>query len=360
MTQQTLKDSTAPDSWAGQQLALIYDTVQDVLFLLNVEGDAFRFLTVNHSFLKTTGLSRQHVEGRYVHDVIPEPSLSLVLQKYRQAINEKTSVQWEEVTPYPTGVKTGVVTVTPVFDEAGVCRQLVGSVHDITEQKNSQQQLQDLNLQLRQLTGHLHQVREEERLSISREIHDELGQVLTALKMDLVWTKSRLVTAPAEASSKLDHSLELTNSVINSVRRIISELYPVLLKDLGLVEALRWQVANFGETTGITAHFTARDTKLAPGKSIGHALYRICQEALTNIQKHAKASQVEVKLEKKKGMLELSIADNGAGFTADRESYNHGFGLLGIRERAIMCGGTSTIASVPGKGTSISVSIPFN
>jgi PAS domain S-box-containing protein len=360
MTEQSITNQATPDSWADRQLALIYDTVQDVLFLLNVEGDAFRFLTVNHSFLTTTGLSRHQVEGRYVHDVIPEPSLSLVLQKYRRAIAEKRTVQWEEITPYPTGVKTGVVTVTPVWDDAGICRQLVGSVHDITEEKNNQHQLEELNRQLRQLTAHLHQVREEERLSISREIHDELGQVLTALKMDLVWIRSRFPAAPAEAGTKLDHSLMLTDSVINSVRRIISELYPVLLKDLGLVEALKWQVANFQETTGITAHFTAKEMKPPPGKSIELSLYRICQEALTNIRKHARASEVQVRLAKKNGALQMSITDNGTGFTADRESYNHGFGLLGIRERSIMCGGTSAIESGPGKGTTITVSIPFN
>src|SRR5687768_15304737 len=360
MTGKNIQNLETPANWAGRQVSLIYDTVQDVLFLLNVEGDVFRFLTVNHSFLTTTGLTREQVEGRYVHEVIPEPSLSLVLQKYRQAIIEKRRVQWEEITPYPTGVKTGVVTVTPVWDDQGVCRQLVGSVHDITEEKNNQQQLLELNLQLRHLTAHLQQVREDERLNISREIHDELGQVLTALKMDLVWIMGRLTTEPEEATSKLKHSLELTDSVITAVRRIISELYPVLLKDLGLLEALNWQVTNFQDTTGITASFKARKMILSPDKYTALSLYRICQEALTNIQKHARATRVEVMLEKKDGTLQLSIADNGIGFTVNRDSYNHSFGLLGIRERSIMCGGTSTIESVPGKGTTITVTLPYN
>jgi PAS domain S-box-containing protein len=126
----------------GDQLEILFNASVDVIYLLAVEpGSRFRFSSVNRSFLTTTGLNEEQIVGKYVQDVIPEPSLSLVLAKYNEAITDRKTIQWDEVTAYPAGEKTGIVTITPVFNESGECTTLFGTVHDITERKNRRRKM---------------------------------------------------------------------------------------------------------------------------------------------------------------------------------------------------------------------------
>ena len=342
-----------------RELELIYNTVEDVIFLLNVEDDGgYRFASVNQTFVKTTGLSPEQVVGKQVAEIIPEPSLSLVLAQYKKAIETAATVRWEEVTPFPKGEKTGIVSVTPVFDKGGRCTRLVGSVHDITDAKQAQAELNKAYEQSRSLASHLQDIREEERTTIAREIHDELGQLLTGLKMELSWLKKIEKLTPEQVAGRVQQASLLLDQCVQSVRTIAAELRPSLLDDLGLEEAIRWQAKEFRARTGIAAKFYTNSKDLACPSNKATVFFRVLQEALTNVARHADAKQVEIRLLHTDGNLTLSIADDGKGFQP-KAGNTATLGLLGMKERMLAVGGEFTIHSTPGEGTTVLVSAPL-
>jgi PAS domain S-box-containing protein len=618
--------------------ALVYTSVNDVIFHLRPEGERFRFLHVNAAFSRATGLAESEVAGRYVDEIIPEPSLSLVRAKYRQAIEERRTVRWDEITEYPSGRKFGVVSVTPVFDASGVCRQLVGTVSDITEQRLQQEALsayadivravqiglsvwtiedvddartirlvafnpateeiaertlgpfvgkrmgdvfpematspvatliravardgavhrlgayrsalsprrmlsamafplpdksigvalddvttsyrsarlhdeerralemlasgaptfdiltvivemieslepdtrvsihvlddtgttlrngaspslpdeynralegrpisakagscgtaafrgssvyvadmlsdplwedyrdlarmtkmracwstpilspdgrvlgifaiyhhepglpdsrmlelisrathvtrivlegRRLDVQLRALHARIEAAREDERSGIARAIHDDLGQAMTALKMDVAWVARRVENDPA-VKQKLAEMSSMTDDVIHSVRRISSDLRPTILDDLGLAATIEWQADEFQTRAGIPCTVRCDLGDLRIERSLSTAVFRIFQESLTNITRHAKASKVEVTLRAIDGNLRLDVADDGVGMS-DAAIRGGSLGLVGMRERARRFGGDVVVTQRKPQGTLVVMTVP--
>lgn len=253
------------------------------------------------------------------------------------------------------------------YHKDGQLTKILGSMSDVTERKVSEERLREseekhrlLSEQLRELTGHLQNVREEERMHVAREIHDELGQQLTVLKMDVSWLYKRLNTDDEVIREKLQSLLKLIDTTVKTVRKISSELRPSMLDDLGLVAALEWHSQEFQRKVGIQIHFKSdwQDIKL-PSK-VSNGLFRIYQESLTNIARHAQASEVNVVLRDDRGNLELTISDNGKGFATANIENKKTLGILGMRERAKMLGGGFEIASTRGKGTSIRIVVPVH
>jgi PAS domain S-box-containing protein len=619
--------------------ALVYTNVNDVIFHLHVEGDSFRFLHINPAFTRATGLTEAQVVGRFVEDVIPEPSRSLVLANYRRAIAERRTVRWEEVTTYPTGQKVGEVSITPVIEPNGQCTQLIGTVSDITEVRAQQESIrlyadivravhiglsmwwvadphdvesirlaaanaeasrmagvdlasnlgkpllellpslrgtllvemiatvaregkeqerdavpsmihpgriasvkafplpsgsvglaiqdvtasvraarlqagerralellaadaplkeiltsivlmleelqpdsiasvllldetgtrlmhgaaphlpeaynraldgalisdcagscgtaafrgtpvyvadiktdplwQDyrdlaamldrracwstpilgndgavlgtfalymrnpglpdkaaldliaraihvtaivlerkrLDEAMRALPARIEEVREEERTGIAREIHDELGQAMTALKMDIAWL-ARRTRDHAELKTKLDEMSAMTDEVIQAVRRISAELRPGMLDDLGLPATIEWQASEFGSRTGITTHVDNQLGEVKLDRAVATAAFRIFQEALTNVARHADATRVDITLRADDRTLHLDIADDGVGVSTVTARPG-ALGLLGMRERARQLGGDCVIARREPSGTLVSLTVPL-
>lgn len=343
-----------------QQLELVYNTISDVVFLLDVKGaDRYQFIIVNEAFLTSTGLSLDQVQGRWVHEVIPEPSLSLVLQKYRQAIASRQKVQWEEVTHYPAGTRTGIVSVTPVFDDEGTCIRLVGTVHDVTELKKAAEKLSRSYEETRLLAAHLQDVREDERTAIAREIHDELGQLLTALKMEVSWLR-RIDTLTADQVARRVTSVNsLLDGAINTVRNISAELRPSILDDLGLVEALAWQSREFEKRYAIPVSFTTNTPEVQLPKDVATALFRVFQETLTNVARHAGAHKVDATLTLSPDDLTLQVSDDGIGFEQEQIATRRTLGLTGIRERLAAINGQFQLKTTPGHGTTVTALAPL-
>jgi len=619
--------------------ALVYTSVNDVIFHLRVDGERFQFLQINAAFTRATGLTEQQVVGRYVDQVIPEPSLSLVIGKYREAIKERRTVRWEEVTEYPTGTKIGEVSVTPVVEADGRCTQLVGTVSDVTEKRAQGEtirlyadlvrsvrigltvwhvsnpddvetfrlaafnpeamrmsgvdlaafigksivevmpvlrgsklaaligdvardgvvrelpgirsvversrvvaakafplpprsvglSLEDvtavfrgsrlqagerhalemlasgvpvaeilsalvdviedlepdtiasillldetgtrlrhgaaprlpeaynraidgapigpkagscgtaafrgepvhvadvdtdplwedygelarlsgmracwstpilsnddrvlgtfalyhrepglpgfttlelisrathvaaivlerrrLDEELRALTARIEAVREDERTGIAREIHDELGQALTALKMDIAWVRRRLPES-GPVTTKLGEMSAMTDEIIHSVRRISAELRPGILDDLGLPAAIEWQTEEFAARTGIQCEVRCDVVDLRLDRGLSTAAFRIYQEALTNIARHAGATRVDVRLCVDEVTLRLDVADDGVGLP---ESATRGgaLGLVGMRERARRLGGDCVVSRRGPAGTLVALTVPI-
>jgi len=242
---------------------------------------------------------------------------------------------------------------------------LQGILIDITEQKRAEEELKSSREQLRELAAHIEAIREEERTRIAREIHDELGQALTGLKMDLSWLEKRIAEARRGIAletlqKKIDSMKVLIDATVQSVRKISTELRPGILDDLGLMPAIEWQASEFQSRTGIRCVFSAKvpdDLPLDEKRS--SAIFRIFQEILTNIARHANASRVDICLKKTTDHLVLDVKDNGRGFT-EAESYNlKSLGILGMRERTLLLGGEFSVEGIPYGGTTVTVRIPL-
>ncbi|OQP39839.1 hypothetical protein A4H97_16595 [Niastella yeongjuensis] len=215
--------------------------------------------------------------------------------------------------------------------------------------------------QLRELSDYLINIRETERTNIAREIHDELGQQLTILKMDLSWLNQKLHKCEDPSLlQKTGDALKVLNETIRSVRRIATELRPSMLDDLGLIEAMEWQSKEFEKRSGIKIIFEPGLAHLPVNNNIATSLFRIYQEALTNIARHANAKTVFSKLLVQNEQVILTIIDDGAGFDMQTLAIKKTLGLLGMKERTLMLGGRFEINSKPGEGTTIIVITPLH
>jgi len=243
--------------------------------------------------------------------------------------------------------------------ETGGKRLYTAVVRDVTRRRESERQLRESHRQLRELSASLQTVREEERTRIARELHDELGQQLTGLRLDVSWLGTRLKDDRTGLLEKTNGMKSTLNNTVAAVRRISSELRPLLLDDLGLVPAVEWLRDDFAKRTGIEVHLDVGERDLRIDKDTATAVFRILQESLTNVARHAEASAVWVRLDADSGRLRLSIRDNGRGMDPEASPKGRSFGLIGIRERAIMLNGEVRINSRPGDGTEIRVELPL-
>lgn len=213
--------------------------------------------------------------------------------------------------------------------------------------------------ELRNLSEHLQTVREEERTGVAREIHDELGQALTVLKMDLSWVKDRLPSDQDQLVKRTESMLGLTDNTIQSVKKICTELRPGLLDDLGICAAIEWQAGEFQKRTGIECRITLDPDEISLDKKTSTAIFRVFQEALTNVARHANATRVDASLVEQMERLELEVKDNGRGITEREVRKPKSFGLIGMRERIHFLGGDFEIKGTKGRGTVLKVSIPL-
>ena len=224
-------------------------------------------------------------------------------------------------------------------------------VQEIGERTSAEQEL-------RQLAGHLQSVREHERSAIAREIHDEMGQSLTALKIDLVRLRKRIQNPDKAVADLLEASLQALNETINSVQRILSELRPSILDHVGLIAAIEWQANEFQEHSGIKCTLSAAAQEPELNKEEKTALFRILQESLTNVARHANATEVRIDFSVENSWLVLSVTDNGSGISDWQARSGQSYGLMGMRERAHVFGGQLDIDSHADRGTAVRVRIP--
>jgi PAS domain S-box-containing protein len=231
--------------------------------------------------------------------------------------------------------------------------------HDITERKKNEEEILRKNEQLKNLTTHLQQVREEERTTISREIHDELGQQLTALKMDIDWIRHKQNNPDEAIASKLQEMLKMSDGIISTIRRISSDLRPAIIDDLGLIAALEWKCNDFEEKMGIPCQFFSNVKERKFENHFGINAYRILQETLTNVSRHAAAKSVVVSVSENETELFLEIADDGKGISNENIGNGKTLGIIGMKERAALLGGKLIITGEKNKGTSTKLILPL-
>jgi PAS domain S-box-containing protein len=223
-------------------------------------------------------------------------------------------------------------------------------LRDVTERARAREELSAF-------ASEAHAILEREKTRIARELHDELAQSLTALKMDTIWVRDHLAAGTPAASAKLGDMLGMLDTTVAATRRIAADLRPLMLDDLGLVPAIEWLAQNFGQRTGVACTLKVEE-EVELHEPYATAVFRIIQESLANVAKHAGASQVEVSIKRIPGAVELQVRDNGRGFVPDAPRKPFSLGLMGLRERTQLLKGTIQVDSRPGQGTSIHVSIP--
>jgi PAS domain S-box-containing protein len=231
-------------------------------------------------------------------------------------------------------------------------------LRDVTERVRAEEDLRRSREELRELSAAAHSIREQEQRRMAREIHDELGQSLTALKMDVAWMLGNLSAGSPSLTEKLDTMLAQLDETVAATRRISADLRPLMLDDLGLIPAAEWLAQTFSERTGIPCKLHIRPPDIELAEPHASTLYRILQESLTNVARHAKASEVDVVIEQTDGALTLSVKDDGRGFSQAEARAQKTYGLLGVRERTLLLGGDASVTSEPGRGTTVDVRIP--
>jgi PAS domain S-box-containing protein len=236
--------------------------------------------------------------------------------------------------------------------------QLTAVLRDVTQRRRAESDLREMNRQLRGLSQALQNVREEERTRIAMELHDDLGQQLTGLKLELSWLGGRLKEGRPATSEAFDAMRRQLDAAISSVRRIAAELRPLILGDLGFAEAVAWQARELSRRSGLEIALELDAAGQVTDDVVATALFRIVQESLTNIARHSGATRVSVRLLEEGGELVLTVHDNGKGIAVQGKP-GKGIGLVSMRERTTALGGRFRIASIAGAGTTIEVALPM-
>ncbi len=316
---------------------------------------------INNTELAWLGYTRDEVVGKMKWpDLLAHTGLQTFRETFPQLVEQGFVRDIEAGIIRKDGtVLEGLINATAIYDTSGDFAMTRSTVTDITERKRVEQKLHDL-------TAHLQSVREEEKASIAREIHDDLGGTLTALKMGAHWLKTEL-SVNTETVRFLDRVAEISQLIDNAtgvMRKIITGLHPTILDDLGLVAALEWQAAQFHKRTGIECRVNcvcakSEDCAAELDKTRSIALFRIAQESLTNVARHSGASRVEIEFHRNDEEVVMSIIDNGRGVTEKRTDTSIPYGILGMCERADQLGGKINFDIPPGGGFNVTVILPL-
>lgn len=331
------------------------------MYLTMVRLDGIPIITdCNDQMLTTLGYARDELVGHWLGRIYP-PQPSQQVWDSDPHILDGTVLDKEcELQARDGRIIAAMLRATPQRDAAGAVTGILAMYVDITARKQAEEQLRLLSEQLRRLAQAQANVREEERAAIAREIHDELGQMLTALKMDVVWVEKRLPAQNTQVSTKLATMSELVSVTIKAVQRLSAELRPGMLDKLGLPAAMEWQMQELQKRTDL--HCSLRlcvPNNFALEPKLAIALFRVYQEALTNVIRHANAATVQAALVYEDGRLQLSIRDDGIGIAAARLEDPYSIGLTGMRERLVPWHGELEFYGIPGGGTTVCATVPY-
>ncbi len=332
----------------------VINSLPGIFYCCDEQG---HFLRWNHEMEKVTGYTPLEILQMSATEFFKGDERDYIIEKIR-VVFESGSADAEVLFYAKNGTaRPYFFKATRSIYEGKPC--MLGTGIDITDRKAAESKLEESYRDIRKLTAHLQHIREEERSHIAREIHDELGQQLTVLKMDISWLNKRLgENAESAVKKKMKELLEMLDGTVKTVRRISSELRPSMLDDLGLVATMEWQMGEFQKRTGIKTKMKATESDLHLSADNSTGLFRIFQESLTNVARHAGASEVMIILEMDDNYVELSIRDNGVGFEVQEAGNKKTLGILGMRERAHLMGGDYDLHSAPGEGTLVKVRLP--
>jgi len=340
-----------------QRLQALWDNALDAIVLAD---DCGRYVDANPAACALFGFSRDEMLQQTAYDALAEEDGERRDQMW-QAFRADGTAEGEVSVVDRTGSRRRV--------EFHAVANVLPGIHlailrDVTDRRRlrleAEEKLRESHRQLRAVAARARARREEDRTRLARELHDQLGQSLAGLKMDVFWVRDRIgATSTDQVLAKIDSMLFLLDDTIHRVRRISSDLRPPVLDRLGLVPALEWAAEEFGRRSNIATHVAAdvHDVPLDRGRST--AVFRIVQEALTNVATHSHATRVDVRVTVQDDTLTVQIGDNGEGIAPSASDGTHSLGLLGMHERAALLGGTTGIQSTAGEGTLVTVTVPI-
>ena len=337
-----------------QRYRTLFSQAMDGIVLLNVQGQV---TSVNDAFARMHGYSVDELLNMNLRDLDTPETLALAQDRIER-IMAGESIRFEVEHFHKDGHTVPMDVATTRVNIDGKV-YVLGFHRDITERRRAERELKRSQQELRGLSKAANEALEAERRRTARELHDELGQLLTALKMDLESLRSALPPDEPDLSQRAQTMHALLDSTIAATRRIAADLRPLMLDDLGLAAALDWLTHNFSNQTGIATDLVIDETVAQVPEPIASALYRITQESLTNVTKYAQATSTEVRLERDGEWVQLTVRDNGRGIATADQSKHGTFGLLGIRERVMLLAGEIAITGEPGRGSEVRARIPL-
>lgn len=356
----SMRDITArkrADEELLRQKELLQTIVDHIPVMLNFIDPTGRVVWINKEWKRVLGWDLNEAQAVDVlQAAYPDP------RDHQEVLHwvQTASLGWRD---FRTRRKDGAI-----IDTAWAIVRLsddttIGIGQDITDRKRVEEELRSSGEQLRRLSARVEQAVEHERTELARELHDQLGQSLTALKMDLVWLNQHLETLSAEAQSLTDKTAAMSGAVdgiIREVRRISAGLRPIALDRLGLLEAIEWQAGEFERRTGVRCRFEVNTTTIDVSGAQATQIFRIVQEALTNTTRHAHATRVTIVARTHRDRFVLEVRDNGRGIPDEALADPSALGLAGMRERALLASGELTIARAGRKGTVVRVALPLS
>jgi len=339
-----------------QLLEKIFATLRDAVFL--IDAATLEIVYCNPAVTQIFGYTVEDMIGRKPQIVGVDDAR---LQKLKVRLEEKGFLylprfELKRKNGHSFPADTNVM---PIESETGKHLYWAGVVRDVSEQLENEENLEAQKEQLRALALKLETLREEERGHIARELHDQFGQAFTSLKMETSFIAKRLRKDDKFLQEKVRSMSEMIDMNLELVRNLSTNLRPSILDDLGLVATLEWQASDFEKRTGISCNLNAEPTHINLEKAVATAVFRVSQEALTNVVRHADASHVKIRLKKTGNSLNVEIRDDGKGVSKRTLANKQSLGITGMNERISLLGGVFTIKSTPGKGTAIRVRIPL-
>lgn len=322
------------------------------MWILSIPGK--KFLDVNTAAINSYGWTKEEFLRMHfsnLNPLDPDP----VPENIKQGTIRHKGI-WGHRKKNGDVIKVNIISHNIVYEGGPAILVLA---NDITDKFIAEENLQRSHEALRELASHLESIRENERTHMAREIHDELGQQLTGLKMDISWLGKRINSDDEEVKEKLKDTIQLIDKTVITVRRIATQLRPSILDDLGLVAAMEWQSDEFEKRSEIKSSFTSNVTHILLSPDIATAIFRIFQESLTNVLRHSQATEVTSSLLLENDIIILTIEDNGIGFREDEILNKKTLGLLGMKERVMLINGTYEIHGNTGHGTSVIITVPL-
>ena len=350
-------------------LHAIIDSLEDELLVVDKN---YRIVQANEAVLRKHGKRRQEVIGSYCyevsHNLARRCNLPLHECPIRTVWKTGKSAQATHVHVFHVEGERREryldIIASPVTDSRGNVIAVTELMRDVTDRKEAEEQLESSREQLRSLSAHLESVREEERKKIAHDLHDETSQVIASLTALLEAAVSKLPSSANQSRVLLNKAQELSIQILDQIHKLIYQLRPTIIDDLGLAAAIRWLAESNLEVAGIKANLKVIGQEIRLTSELETALFRVIQEAISNIVRHAHAKSVNIRLYFKKRAIRLRVRDDGCGFDVNEaitsKDRPRGLGLLGMKERIELINGTVNISSCPGGGTEIDIEIPFN
>jgi PAS domain S-box-containing protein len=334
----------------------VFETAADGMRIVDKD---FRVLRANDTFAELIGMSKEEIIGKKCHDVFWGQMCETPGCPLTRVLNGEEYVEYDSDKVRPDGTSVPcIVSATPFNLPDGSIIGIVEDFKDISERKQAERDLKETGERLRELAAHLQGIREEERSRIAREIHDELGQVLTALSLDVRWLQKRLPEKRADLQEKIRTMGQFITATVGSVSRICSELRPAILDDVGLSAAIEWQAGEFTSRTGIDCNIRSEPPQIKLSEELSVAIFRIFQETLTNIIRHAQATEVNVTLRLTPHAFSMRVCDDGVGMDVSETNKMNSFGLLGVMERVRGFGGEMSVYKGELGGACLDIVIP--